>query len=92
MNNIDREYAEKVIRDMAGTVLSYVDARKSHPSFGYTKTMIRTQFSIMEGAIILYMNQTEQAGHAGVPAYLAAFVEESTERRVQAARDAVNRL
>lgn len=92
MNTEEREYAEKVIRDLAGTVLSYIDARQSHPSFGYTKGMIRTQFSMLEGAIVLYMNLTEQAGHAGVPAYLAAFRDEATERRVAAARDAIGRL
>jgi hypothetical protein len=92
MDNTQREDAEQVIRDMAGTVISYVDARRSHPSFGYTKGMIRTQFSLMEGAIVLYMNLTKQASHAGAPAYLAQFNEERTQHRVDAARDAINRL
>jgi|SRR5690349_5231378 len=77
--------AETAIRDKAGTVLSMIATRKSHPSFGYTKTAIRATFSEMQGMIGLYMVLTGQASHAGVP-NMAVFFSTDTDERVGTAR------
>lgn len=57
------EWAERVIADAAATVVNQIKTRETHPSFGYTKTMIRASFARMEGAIGMYMALRQQANH-----------------------------
>jgi hypothetical protein len=82
---------ETVIRDLAASVVNAADNRRNHPTFGNTKTAIRTMGNTMEGAIGLFMVLTEQASHPGVPR-LAIFTDPRTTARVFFAREAVENL
>lgn len=83
-----REVCERQIRDAATTVLSQIETREKHPSFGYTKTGIRAAFARMDGAIGLYMVLTAQANHISVGA-LADYMEPETEQIVARVRAAM---
>ena len=80
---------EQVIADLAGTVLNSVQNRKDHPTYGNTKTKIRTEGDRLEGAISMYMVVTGQAFHAGAPNRVIQFQSSDVAERVNAARDAV---
>jgi ABC-type Na+ transport system ATPase subunit NatA len=80
--------AEAAIKDQAGKVCSQVVNRREHPSYGYTKTMIRAELSVMDGMIGLYQILTGQTAHASVPT-LAKFASEDTAKRVKTAREVV---
>jgi hypothetical protein len=85
VNDSDIDTTEQVIRDFAGTCLSSIALRRSHPTYGATKTRIAFERERMEGAIGLYMVLTGQAGHAGVPS-LAEYKHPETLERVATAR------
>lgn len=72
-----RRVCEEQIRSVAHTVLNKIAIRDSHPSYGYTKTIIRADFRRMEGAIGLYMVLTGQANHTDA-SMLAEFGEPET--------------
>lgn len=82
---------EATIRDLAATVVNAATTRRDHPTFGNSKTAIRTMGNTMEGAIGLFMVLTEQATHPGVPR-LAIFTDPRTTDRVDSARQAVENL
>jgi hypothetical protein len=87
-----RENHERVIRDMAGTVLSLVRSRREHPSYGTTKTMIRDARQRMEGSIGTYMVLFGQASHVGVPLLATFWESEETSIIVTRARREVDAL
>lgn len=82
---------ESEIRSMAGHLLNMIQNRQDHPSYGYSKTLIRTQRDRMEGAIGLYMIITGQAFHSSAFSQ-ASFYEVETKGRVAEARAAVQGL
>jgi hypothetical protein len=85
------EAMEDEIRDMAATVASQVATRRSHPTYGYTKTGIREMALRLEGAIGLYMVLTGQSSTTAI-SNLAKFQSEETDLRVNTARDLVKGL
>lgn len=82
---------EQVIRDLAASIVVAARNRVDHPTYGNSKTAIRTKAANLEGAIGLFMVLTEQANHAGVPR-LAHFTDPQTRARVYFARLAVDNL
>jgi hypothetical protein len=82
---------EATIRDLAGGVINHIHVRNSHPSYGVSKTLIRSDLARMEGAIGLYMVMVGQSTHAGVT-LLVKFMEKSTDDRVEQARKLVATL
>lgn len=82
---------EAVIRDMAASVINHVHVRNSHPTYGISKTLIRTGLAKMDGAIGLYMVMVGQASHGDLPV-MAKFMEQSTDNRVETARQLVKTL
>lgn len=83
--------AEQVIRDLAASVRSAARNRTDHPTYGNTKTAIRTKAANLEGAIGLFMVLTDQANHAGV-SRLAHFTDPQTTATVFFARQAAGNL
>jgi hypothetical protein len=83
--------SERVIRDLAATVVNHATARRDHPSYGYTLTGIRAIGHQMDGAIGLYMVLTGQANHAQV-AGLATFTDPATTQTVAQARNELENL
>lgn len=85
---------EVVIRDLAATVIAEADNRIHHPSYGYTKTMIRNSAQRLDGAIGVYMVLTGQAAHTkatGVVTFHGPRHSETADV-VNRARDAVGAL
>ena len=77
--------AESAIRDQAANVITAVQARRDHPTYGYSKTDIRHRLAVLNGAVGLYMVLTDQANHVTVPT-LCDFTERETAERVETAR------
>ena len=77
--------AERGIRDLAAGVKAQIETRQAHPSYGYTKAGIKSEFDRLNGAIGLYMVLTLQATHTGVFTQVK-FREEQTRVIVEEAR------
>jgi hypothetical protein len=66
-----RAHFESEIRSLASTVLTGLDNRKNHPTYGYTKAIIRDHYNRLAGAVGMYGILTEQ--------YRVATLWQSTE-------------
>lgn len=82
---------ERAIRSQAHNVVNQIQARETHPTYGYTKASIRAEYHRLEGIIGMYMFATTQANHTGVP-HLARFDSDLTTESVRDARQAMERL
>lgn len=80
---------EKVIRDMASTVINSINVRAAHPTYGISKASIRSDLARMEGAIGLYMVLVGQSTHPSVYG-IAVFADDQTSKRVDKARGMAN--
>lgn len=83
---IDSVNLEKSIASLAAKVVNLNNTRRSHPSFGTTKTEIRDAYQRMIGAVIAYGMATNQIMHVSAPLMNISFTSEETAVAVHKAK------
>lgn len=87
------EDLESEIRSAASAVITSCINRERHPSYGYTKRSIRTQWDFLRGMVGLYAVLTEQAlNPGGVNPLHIGYVHDYTLGVVQQAFDSMRDL
>lgn len=79
------------IADKAGEIINAVHMRRDHPTYGYTKAIIKTKRDELDGMIGLFMVLSGQSATPNA-SHLAIFPGERTAERVKLARELVDTI